>query len=94
MVEKGSKGFKTNKIRNKLSMRITQNMNIDMKDVFVPDNNRLAKATKFGDGPNLVLMHSRLLIAFMCAGMAAGSVEVAMKYAQKRVAFKKPIGSF
>jgi acyl-CoA oxidase len=92
VVEKGTPGYSTQKIKGKLATRITQNMNIDMKDVFVPEKNRLEKCKDFASGPNQVLMHSRLLIAWMAVGMAAGSYETALAYAKERVAFKKPIG--
>lgn len=65
-----------------------------MKNVFVPEKNRLANAVDFASGANQVLMHSRILIAFMSAGMAAGSIEIAMDYVRQRTAFKKKLGQF
>lgn len=56
-----------------------------MKNVFVPDRNRLAKSTDFATSTNQVLMHSRLLVGFMAAGCAAGAYEAALKYTLKRV---------
>ena len=47
MVEKGAKGFEATKMMNKMSCRMTQNADITLKDVFVPDSNRLVKARDF-----------------------------------------------
>lgn len=65
-----------------------------MKDVFVPDSNRLAKAKDFATGTNAVLERSRLGIAWMSAGVAAGAYEAALKYCLKRKQFGKPIAKF
>ena len=47
VVEKGAKGFKATKMMNKMSCRMTQNADIELKDVFVPDENYLEKAKDF-----------------------------------------------
>jgi len=57
-----------------------QNANIDMKNVFVPDSNRLNKAKTFAAGTNKVLKRSRLSIGWMSAGIASGAYEAALKY--------------
>lgn len=80
MVTKGSPGLKTSKIENKYALRIVQNADIDMKDVFVPDYNKLTKAKSFATSTNVVLESSRLAVAWMCAGLAAGAYEAAIKY--------------
>lgn len=41
---------------------------IDMVDVFVPDNNRLAKADDFQTGLNNMLLGSRIMITWIFAG--------------------------
>jgi len=65
-----------------------------MKDVFVPDNNRLNKAKNFASGTNVVLRSSRLGIAYQAAGIAAGAYEAALKYCLNRKQFGKPIAKF
>ena len=67
---------------------------IELKDVFVPENNRLAKADSFDKGLNVVLMVSRLTITFITLGAMAGAFEHAYHYAMKRVQFGKPIAGF
>ena len=45
----GSSGLKINKIENKVSMRMVQNCDIQLDDVFVPDDDRLPGANSFQD---------------------------------------------
>ena len=68
--------------------------NIDMKDVFVADRNKLEKAKDFSTGTNVILEHSRILIAWNAAGIAANAYESSLRYALKRVQFGKSIASF
>lgn len=56
-------------IKNKLALRIVQNCQITFKDVFVPDENKLEKVTNFQTGPNVVLMHSRVVIPWLAVGL-------------------------
>lgn len=73
---------------------MVQNADIEMKDVFVPDHNRLTKAKDFATGTNAVLESSRLGVAWLGAGIAAGAYEAALKYCLKRKQFGKPIAKF
>jgi len=56
------------------------NADITLKDVFVPDFNRLEKARDFTTGTNKILESSRLAIAWAAAGVAAGAYEACLKY--------------
>jgi len=94
VVTKGSKGLKTSKIEDKWSLRMVQNADIELQDVFVADNNRLEKATDFAKGTNNILKHSRLFVAWVATGAAAGAYEAAFRYACKRIQFGKPIAGF
>lgn len=47
VVHKGSKGFATSKIENKIALRCVQNADIRMTDVFVPDSARLTGVNTF-----------------------------------------------
>ena len=80
MVTKGSPGLTCTKIENKYSARMVQNTNITMKNVFVPDNNKLTHATNFAKGTNVILESSRLSIAWIAAGIGVGAYEAAVKY--------------
>ena len=80
LVTKGSKGLSASAIANKYALRMVQNGHIVMKDVFVPDHNRLAKSKDFATGTNAVLGPSRLNIAWLCVGVSVGAYEAALKY--------------
>jgi len=93
LLRKGTKGLKTSKIEHKVALRAVQNANIEMTDVFVPDEERFELAKDFASGTKEVLMHSRIYVAWMATGMAAGALEAAMAYCQERLQFKKPIAA-
>jgi alkylation response protein AidB-like acyl-CoA dehydrogenase len=94
MVEKGSKGLTTSKIENKYALRMVQNADIVLDNVFVPENNRLAKATDFATGANKCLEHSRIKVGWGACGLAAGAYEAALRYTMARKQFGRPIASF
>lgn len=47
IVRKGTKGFQTTKIENKISLRCVQNANIYLDDCFVRDEDRLVGVDSF-----------------------------------------------
>ena len=47
VVRKGTPGFKTSKIENKIALRCVQNADIQMTDVFVPSSARLTGVNSF-----------------------------------------------
>ena len=55
-----------------------------MNDVFVPDHNKLAYAKDFATGTKAALESSRLSVAWIAAGCAAGAYEAALKYCLNR----------
>ena len=85
VVEKGSSGFLPKKMEGKMALRITQNADILLKDCFVPDRNKLTHAKDFATGTNKILESSRLMVAWMAAGVAAGVYEEAIKYTTNRI---------
>jgi len=91
LVTTSSVGYSTTRIDNKYSVRMVINANIFLKDVFVPDNMRLAKATDFQKGTNKILESSRLTVTWGAAGTAVGAYEAALKYCLERKQFGKPI---
>ena len=68
-------------------------MNADFvfEDVFVPDSDRFELAEDFASGTKEVLKHSRIYVAWLAVGIAAGACDAAMNYCKKRVQFRKPI---
>ena len=51
-----------------------------MTDVFVPENNRLEGAKDFITGAGMILLQSRLCLAYGICGIAAGAYEAALRY--------------
>ena len=63
-----SPGLTRSKMEGKYSLRMTQNADIQFKNVFVPDRNKLTHANDFATGTNRILESSRVLIAWVAAG--------------------------
>jgi len=55
-----------------------------LKDCFVPDKNKLTHSKDFATGTNKILEASRLGVAWMVAGNAAGAYEQCLKYVLER----------
>ena len=91
ILERGTPGFTTEVIKNKLALRPIQNCNLYFKDAFVPEENRLSKAKDFASGTNVVLKHSRVFICWQAMGIAIGAYDNAVKYATSRQQFGQPI---
>jgi glutaryl-CoA dehydrogenase len=93
LVEKGTPGFKPEKLKNKIALRVVQNALITLEECRVPENNRLQKANSFRDTA-AVLRMTRAGVAWMAVGCARGAYELALTYAQERQQFGRPIGRF
>ena len=65
-------------------MRIIENGDLEFKNVFVPDHNKLTHSKDFATGTNAILESSRLGIAFAIVGVACGAYEAALKYCLNR----------
>lgn len=89
-VENGTKGYNAKKIEGKFSLRMVQNADIELKDCFVPDMNKLTHAKDFSS-TNLILEFSRLMVGWLAAGNAVGAYEAALKYTLERKQFGRPI---
>jgi alkylation response protein AidB-like acyl-CoA dehydrogenase len=90
---KTTPGFTVEKIENKVALKVVQNGHITLKDVRVPEANRLQGGNSFRDTAK-VLKITRYAVGWMSTGCAMGAYEAALKYAQERIQFGKPIGSF
>src|SRR5499426_3374930 len=91
---KNTPGFSVEKMHNKIALKVVQNGQITMKDCRVPDANRLASATQSFRDTARVLRGTRHLVGWETTGVQMGAYENAVKYAQERLQFGKPIGSF
>ncbi|HEX6552632.1 MAG TPA: acyl-CoA dehydrogenase family protein [Ktedonobacteraceae bacterium] len=93
LVEKDTPGFRPEKMKDKIALRVVQNALITLEDCRVPEVNRLQRANSFRDTA-AVLRMTRAGVAWEAVGCARGAYELALKYAQERQQFGRPIGRF
>jgi len=93
VVEKNTPGFVTEKIENKIALRVVQNALITLDNVRVPETDRLQHANSFRDTA-AVLRATRAGVAWMAVGCAQGAYENALAYAKQRHQFGRPIAGF
>ncbi len=91
---KTTPGFSVEKIQNKIALKVVQNGQITLNDCRVPDANRLQGGTGTFRDTKLVLRGTRHGSGWEITGTQMGAYENALKYAQERLQFGKPIGSF
>src|SRR5262249_62427254 len=92
VVEKGTPGYKAEKIEHKMALRVVQNALITLENCRVPDANRLERARSFRDTAEVLKM-TRAFVAWQAVGCGRGAYQHAAKYAHDRKQFGKPIGA-
>ncbi|MGW6008246.1 acyl-CoA dehydrogenase family protein [Streptomyces sp. NPDC055210] len=93
MVGKGTPGFVTEKIANKISLRIVENADITLTEVRVPEADRLQNVESFRDVAE-VLRATRSGVAWQALGVMIGAYELALAYATEREQFGRPLAGF
>lgn len=93
LVEKETPGFATKDIHGKLSMRASVTSELIFENCFVPEENRLP-FTEGIKAPLMCLNQARYGIAWGAVGAAMACYDIALRYAQERTQYKKPIASF
>ncbi len=93
IVETTSPGFSAKKMEGKIALRITQNAEITLNNVRVPESRRLQNANSFADTAR-VLSATRAGVAWIGVGCATGAYEAALAYAKKRTQFGKHLSEF
>ena len=93
LVEKGTPGYSTLDIPGKFSMRASITSELAFQDCRIPLENKLP-GVKGLKGPLSCLSQARYGIAWGVIGAAMGCYDWALQYAQQRIQFGKPIGSF
>lgn len=93
VVEKGTAGFEAVVMKGKTAKRAVWQAEINLRDVRVPVENRLAGARTFKDTAE-VLKASRYVVAWEAVGHALAGYEIALAYAKERTQFGKPIASY
>ncbi|MEW5306864.1 MAG: hypothetical protein WDW38_005749 [Sanguina aurantia] len=93
IVNKGTPGFRAEKIQNKISLRCVQNADMTFERCFVPDSARLPGVDSFKD-TNKVLAISRVMVAWQPVGIAMGVYDMALRYLGEREQFGTPLSGF
>ncbi|SOD94420.1 acyl-CoA dehydrogenase family protein [Blastococcus haudaquaticus] len=93
VVEQGTEGMSAVDLEDKIALRAVQNALITLEDVRVPEENRLQEANSFKDTAK-VLRTTRAGVAWSAVGCSRGAYEHALRYANDRTQFGKPIASF
>lgn len=93
LVERGTPGFTTSDIHQKLSLRASVTSELHFDDCRIPVANMLPNVRGMR-GPLSCLNEARYGIAWGVNGAARACYEVALQYAQNCVQFQKPIASF
>jgi len=93
LVEKGTEGFETHEIHQKLSLRASVTGSLFFKNCVVPETHLLPKTVGVKNAL-MCLNQARFGIAFGVLGAAEDCFQEALKYAKERIMFGKPIASF
>ena len=89
--EKGMKGFAPAKKENKLGMRASETASVVFDDCYISDEQRLGNEGEGFIQSMQILDGGRISIAALSVGIAQGAFESAVRYAQERTQFGKPI---
>jgi glutaryl-CoA dehydrogenase len=92
LVPEGTKGFTTQDIHRKLSLRASVTSELLLDDVRLPAEAMLPEATTLR-GPLSCLNEARFGIVWGAAGAARSCFEAALSYSKDRIAFGKPIAA-
>jgi glutaryl-CoA dehydrogenase len=92
LVPRGTKGFTTQDIHRKLSLRASITSELLLDDVRLPEEAMLPEATSLR-GPLSCLNEARYGIVWGAAGAARACLEAALDYAKERIAFGRPIAA-
>ncbi len=92
LVDRGSKGFETPQIRNKLSLRASITGEIALDEVFVPENQMLPNVSGLR-GPFSCLNKARYGIAWGAMGAADFCLHASRDYTKTRSVFGKPLAA-
>lgn len=94
VVERGTEGFRAGKKENKLGMRASETAEMIFENCRVHKSQVLGNVGEGFIQAMKVLDGGRISIAALSLGIAKGAYEAAVKYAQEREQFGKPIARF
>ncbi len=93
IVEKGSPGFIVTRKLKKEGVRSSETAELLFEDCRIPQENLIGEEGSFYKVME-TLNEGRIGVAGNCVGMARGAYQAALKYAQERVQFGRPIAKF
>jgi butyryl-CoA dehydrogenase/short/branched chain acyl-CoA dehydrogenase len=94
LVERGTPGFTVGKKEDKLGIRASSTCELILEDCRVPKENVLGDVGKGYKLAIETLNEGRIGISAQMVGVARGALENAVRYAQERKQFAKPIAEF
>ena len=86
-----SPGLTVNPLHGKMGMRSSTTDEVVFQDTPVPMENRLGEEGRGFNYAMDILDSSRIIIAAQCVGIGQSALEAAVRYAQQRETFGKPI---
>ena len=93
LLEKEFKGFTSNRIKGKFSLRASITSELSFQDCFIPQENILPEADGL-KAPLSCLNEARYGIAWGAVGAAMACYDEALNYAKTRLQFGKPIAGY
>jgi len=91
VVPRNSPGFQVNPLHGKMGMRGSSTCELVFQDTPVPAENLLGEEGQGFRYAMEILDASRIIIAAQCVGIGQSALEAAVRYAQHRETFGKPI---
>ncbi|WP_238147685.1 MULTISPECIES: acyl-CoA dehydrogenase family protein [Micrococcaceae] len=93
IVDQESEGYDAEVIEGKGTLRAIYQARISLNDVRVPAENLLPGVKNFKD-VSVVLVQTRVGVAWSALGHAISAYETALHYSQQRIQFGKPLAKF
>ena len=91
VVSRDSPGLQVNPLHGKMGMRSSSTDEIVFQDTPVPAENLLGEEGRGFNYAMEILDSSRIIVAAQCVGIGQAALEAAVRYAQQRETFGKPI---
>ena len=94
IVEKGSKGFETSELGEKMGIKMTSTVEMSFDQVRVPEENLVGNLNKGFYNVIEFFDESRVMVAAQALGIAQGAFDRALDYAKKREQFGQKLAEF
>ncbi len=94
IVEKGSKGFETSELGEKMGIKMTSTVEMSFDQVRVPEENLVGNLNKGFYQVIEFFDESRVMVAAQALGIAQGAFDRALDYAKKREQFGQKLAEF